>query len=617
MEDQDSRPTAEETPKVGSTTYQMTLAGLTLPLKWHVAANVLGAACLAMVGHPVVAALAFVGYCAVDILNTRLVARWIRNAAGLDPEVGFRRASALSATRVCAYVAPTLFIALSGRAPELFLFGLQVATLLAMAMSIGILSRCVFWGLAAPALLAAGGLAIALLPPLALGGVLTSLALLVLLLAVMTETTRRVIGAWHIAFLDNVALIPELEEARDQAIAERAAADEAREEARQAGRAKANFLATMSHEIRTPMNGVLGMAQLLQRDETDPAQKERIEVLMDSGEYLLSILNDILDVSKIDAGRLDIMPAPEDLRLFFDRLVGFWGAGADEKGVALILDVADSVPDFALIDALRLRQVLFNLVGNALKFTEAGSVSVIAEAMPNGEGAALLHMAVRDTGIGIPADHLPQLFTRFSQGDESEVRKFGGTGLGLAIAKQLIELMGGRIWAESELGKGSAFHIKLPLALADGAGYSGPAEDAEGAAPLSGLQVLAVDDNAVNLLVLDQLLSSFGHEVTKAASGADALAAMDERLFDLILLDIQMPGMTGIEVLQRLRAGDGPNRDAPVVALTADVTSGGRKRYLELGFTDHSPKPIQIQELMDSIARAMAEPEGRQAVEAA
>jgi signal transduction histidine kinase/ActR/RegA family two-component response regulator len=443
------------------------------------------------------------------------------------------------------------------------------------------------------------------------------LALLVLLLAVMTETTRRVIGAWHIAFLDNVALIPELEEARDQAIAERAAADEAREEARQAGRAKANFLATMSHEIRTPMNGVLGMAQLLQRDETDPAQKERIEVLMDSGEYLLSILNDILDVSKIDAGRLDIMPAPEDLRLFFDRLVGFWGAGADEKGVALILDVADSVPDFALIDALRLRQVLFNLVGNALKFTEAGSVSVIAEAMPNGEGAALLHMAVRDTGIGIPADHLPQLFTRFSQGDESEVRKFGGTGLGLAIAKQLIELMGGRIWAESELGKGSAFHIKLPLALADGAGSSGPAEDAEGAVPLSGLQVLAVDDNAVNLLVLDQLLSSFGHEVTKAASGADALATMNERLFDLILLDIQMPGMTGIEVLQRLRAGDGPNRDAPVVALTADVTSGGRKRYLELGFTDHSPKPIQIQELMDSIARAMAEPEGRQAVEAA
>jgi CheY-like chemotaxis protein len=329
---------------------------------------------------------------------------------------------------------------------------------------------------------------------------------------------------------------------------------------------------------------------------------------MDSGDYLLSILNDILDVSKIDAGRLDIMPAPEDLRLFFDRLVGFWGAGADEKGVALILTVADTVPSFALVDALRLRQVLFNLVGNALKFTEAGCVEVSVDAMPNGEGAALMHLAVRDTGMGIPPEHLPNLFTRFSQGDESEVRRFGGTGLGLAIAKQLIELMGGRIWAESEPGKGSTFRIKLPLALADGVRAS-PAADTLGAAePLTGLRILTVDDNAVNLLVLDQLLSSFDHEVAKAASGAEALAALATTPFDLVLLDIQMPGMTGVEVLQELRAGDGPNRDAPVVALTADVTSGGRQRYLDLGFTEHSPKPIQIQELMDSIGRAMAAP---------
>ncbi len=345
----------------------------------------------------------------------------------------------------------------------------------------------------------------------------------------------------------------------------------------------------MSHEIRTPMNGVLGMAQLLQRDETDPAQKARLAVLLDSGDYLLSILNDILDVSKIDAGRLDIMPAPEDVRLFLDRLVGFWGAGADEKGVSLILSVADTVPSFALIDALRLRQVLFNLVGNALKFTEAGSVEVIAEAMPNGEGAVLMHLAVRDTGMGISAEHLPNLFARFSQGDESEVRKFGGAGLGLAIAKQLIELMGGRIWAESQVGKGSTFHIKLPLALADGVRSPKDAETAGPAAPLS-----------------------------KAASGAEALAALAVTSFNLVLLDIQMPGMTGVEVLRHLRAGEGPNRDAPVIALTADVTSGGRKRYLELGFTEHSPKPIQIQELMESIERAMAAgPPLRPAVQAA
>jgi CheY-like chemotaxis protein len=238
--------------------------------------------------------------------------------------------------------------------------------------------------------------------------------------------------------------------------------------------------------------------------------------------------------------------------------------------------------------------------------------------MPNGEGAVLLQLAVRDTGMGIPPEHLPNLFTRFSQGDESEVRRFGGTGLGLAIAKQLVELMGGRIWAESEPGKGSTFHIKLPLALADGVRSPKAADAAAEAAPLTGLRILTVDDNAVNLLVLDQLLSSFDHEVAKAASGAEALAALAQKPFDLVLLDIQMPGMTGVEVLQQLRAGDGPNRDAPVVALTADVTSGGRKRYLELGFTEHGSKPIQIQELMASIERAMAAgPPAREAVQAA
>jgi CheY-like chemotaxis protein len=341
-----------------------------------------------------------------------------------------------------------------------------------------------------------------------------------------------------------------------------------------------------------------------------------LSVLIESGDYLLSILNDILDVSKIGAGRLDIAPASEDIRLFHDQLVSFWGAHTDEKGVALILRVSESVPEFALIDALRLRQVLSILVGDALKFTETGSVEVIAEAIPNGEGTALVHVAVRNTGMGIAAEHLPSLFTRFSQGDESEVRKSGGTGLGLAIAKQLVELMGGRIWAESELGQGSTFHIKLPLA--QGLASKKPASPPEMAAPQSALQMLCVDDNAVNLMVLDQLLASFGHEVAKAASGSEALTAMAERPFDLVLLDIQMSDMTGIEVLQQLRGADGPSRNVPVIALTADVTSGGRRRYLDLGFTEHRSKPIQIPDLMESITRAMAVPTARrQPVQAA
>jgi signal transduction histidine kinase/ActR/RegA family two-component response regulator len=578
------------------------------PIAFFAVFNALAAVGFALLGHPALGVAAFVGYCAIDVVNQHFIRRWLAGAAQAEETKGFRDLAWLCAFRISGYVIPTAALALGGRPADLLFFALQASTLLAVAISTGILSRRVYWGFASPILAALAGVTLHLLAPAPAAAVLISLFSLTLLLALMVEGSNRTIHVLHRAFADNAALIPELETARDQAIAERAAADEAREEARQAGRAKSNFLATMSHEIRTPMNGVLGMAQLLQRDETNPAQKERLAVLIDSGEYLLSILNDILDVSKIDAGRLDILPAAEDMRLFLERLVGFWGPRADEKGVAMVLEMKPGTPDFVLMDALRLRQVLFNLVGNALKFTDQGSVSVIADAMPNGEGAVLLHIAVADTGIGIAEQHLPQLFTRFSQGDESEMRRFGGTGLGLSIAKQLIELMGGKIWAESKPGQGAAFHIKLPLALADGPTLARPAAARDKAAAPGGLQILAVDDNAVNLLVLDQVLTSFGHEVAKAAGGAEALAQAGERPFDLILLDIQMPGMTGVEVLQQLRAEEGPNRDAPVVALTADVTSGGRQRYLDLGFTEHSPKPIQIQELMDSIGRAMAAP---------
>jgi signal transduction histidine kinase/CheY-like chemotaxis protein len=612
---------AGEAADSGVSLYHLTLHGMSHPLSFFATFNAVAGVGLALLGHPLAGLAAFLGFCAIDGINQHVIRRWLADAAQTDEVRGFRKLAVLSALRISGYLVPTTIIATSGRAGDVLFFGLQACTLLAVAISTGTLSRRVFWGFAAPVFAAIAVLAVVSLTPIYAAAVLANLVILAVLVALMAESTFRTIRVLHDAFNENVALIPQLEEARDLALAERSAAHEAREEARQASRAKANFLATMSHEIRTPMNGVLGMAQLLQRDETDATQKARLEVLIDSGEYLLAILNDILDVSKIDAGRLDILPAAEDMGLFLERLVSFWGPRADEKGVALVLDIKPTTPAFALVDALRLRQVLFNLVGNALKFTDTGSVAVTAQATPNGEGAALLHIAVSDTGMGIAGDVLPQLFTRFTQGDETEVRKFGGTGLGLSIAKQLVELMGGKIWAESELGQGSTFHIKLPLALADGPALpkpaNAPSEEAE-ATTAAALRVLAVDDNSVNLLVLDQLLSSFGHQVAKAASGAEALEVLGQRAFDLVLLDIQMPGMTGVEVLQQLRAANGPNRAAPVVALTADVTSGGRQRYLDLGFTEHSSKPIQIGELMEAITRAMAaDPQGHQAVQAA
>jgi signal transduction histidine kinase/ActR/RegA family two-component response regulator len=601
----------------GLSLLHLTLHGMVHPLAFFAVFNAVAWAGLTLLGHPVVGLAAFVGFCAIDSVNQHFIRRWLATATAnanaqasvsdADERRGFRKIAILSATRFSGYLVPTLALALQGGLPEIVFFTLQACTLAAVAISTGALSRQMFWGFASPVFLALAILTARLFGPAAASAELLSVVSLATLMAMMVEGTNRTITVMHRAFNANVRMIPELEAARDHAVAQQTAANEAREEARQASRAKANFLATMSHEIRTPMNGVLGMAQLLERDETDPKQKERLSILIDSGEYLLSILNDVLDVSKIDAGRLDITPAAEDLHQFLGRLVSFWGAQADEKGVALILDMADSVPHFAMIDALRLRQVLFNLVGNALKFTEAGSVTIAAKAMPNGEGAVLLHISISDTGIGIAPQTLPHLFTRFSQADDSEVRRFGGTGLGLAIAKQLVELMGGRIWADSLLGDGSTFHIKLPLALADRAAETPSSEPTRVAvASPDGLSILAVDDNAVNLLVLDQLLSSMGHKVAKAAGGREALDAMDHEAFDLVLLDIQMPEMTGIEVLQRLRAAGGPNRDAPVVALTADVTSGGRRRYLELGFTEHAAKPIQIAELMAAIGRAMA-----------
>ncbi|MCR5873317.1 ATP-binding protein [Phenylobacterium sp. J426] len=594
--------------------YQLTVGALLFPIWAHVVFNALGALAILLLGHPLLAAIAFATSCAIDTVQQLLLRRWIARSDRVDESRAFRKLILLCATRITIYIVPTALMVSRGGEPELAYFATQSCLIVALSLATGPLSKGIFWSFLGPLLVVGIVLALSLLSPAHAAGVLLGFGILLAILVMVSENTIRTIGTWHGAFNTNLALVADLEQARDQAIAERAAADLAREEARRANRAKSNFLATMSHEIRTPMNGVLGMAQLLKRDEVDSVQRERLETLIDSGEYLLQILNDILDVSKIDAGKLEIFARPEDLRLMLDRLIGFWGARADEKGVALNLEMADDAPAFVLADALRLRQILFNLVGNALKFTESGSVAVAVSARPMADGRMLTCFSVRDTGPGIAPAYLPTLFDRFSQGEEAEARKFGGTGLGLAIVKQLTELMDGRVWAESEVGRGSTFHVEIPLALAGShRTQAQPAEvplTAPAAAPsiaggVGGLTVLAVDDNAVNLLVLDQLLNAFDAMVMKAASGPEALELLATQPFDLVLMDIQMPGMTGVEVLQRLRAAAGPNRAAPVIALTADVTSGGRERYLALGFDEHTSKPIQIGELMASIARAL------------
>jgi signal transduction histidine kinase/ActR/RegA family two-component response regulator len=597
---------AADIPELNAGAYALTLAGLVTRVSSHIALNVLAAASLALLGHPLIGLASFFSNTAIDVVYQARIKRLQQAPAPADDQRALRRLALLCATRNTILLTPAILIALSGGAAELVYFSVVVCILSVLAGANGVLSRPVFFAYAGPALLASVGVALVDFSgpkTVALLAVLTTFAVIMI---ASSEVTNRAVNGLRSAFDSNQQMLLELKAARDQALAERAAADEARETARRANAAKSNFLATMSHEIRTPMNGVLGMAQLLRRDEADPSQIERLDTLVESGQYLLSILNDILDVSKIDAGRLELSPHAEELPRFLGQVVDFWGARADERGVSLRLEVGEAVPAVVLMDALRMRQILFNLIGNALKFTEAGSVVLRVDARAEAGEVSRVRFAVCDTGPGIAPEHLSGLFDRFSQGDESEVRRFGGTGLGLAIARQLAELMGGRIWVESTLGQGSTFQIEVPLPLAVLAESSpDPAPIALADAPAE-LSVLIVDDNAVNLLVLEQLLSAFGHSITKAASGQEALDRLAETRFDLVLMDIQMPQMTGTEALRLLRDRAGPNREVPVIALTADVTSGGRARYLELGFDEHTPKPVQIADLMQAIGRAMA-----------
>ena len=381
---------------------------------------------------------------------------------------------------------------------------------------------------------------------------------------------------------------------------------EARRAAERANSAKTMFLANMSHEIRTPLNGILAMAEMLGHSGLSPDQRDMAGVILQSAESLMGIVNDILDVSKMEAASLRIESVPFELRPILDGVIHLFQPHARQKGLSLECRVAPGVPRAISGDPLRIRQILLNLLSNAIKFTEAGGVTLVVAVAGDPDRAPALHFRVADTGIGIPPEVSQRLFRAFTQAEAGTTRKFGGTGLGLAISLRLVTLMGGSIGLESEPGRGSTFWFVIP-APAVAALKSEPPVPAAAARPhpAPGRRVLIVEDNPVNQIVAARALRNLGCEPEVVASGAAALAALARAEFDLIFMDCQMPGMDGYQTTAEIRRRESGGRRIPIVAMTANATEGNREKCAAAGMDDYVSKPFRLAALEAALERSV------------
>jgi signal transduction histidine kinase/CheY-like chemotaxis protein len=708
------------------TPYQLTLAGIVLPIQIHWVMNAIAGLCLGLIGAPRLGAVWALVSCIADWRLQRTYRGWQAVAGEVDSRFGLRRLATLIGLRTLLWVSASAAFTLT-RHSYLGLAQTAVTALglVAVAVSSGWTSRSVLAANAAPSILALAVEAVALFPPLPAAGLIIGLGVFAATLGLIAIGTHKAVGEWsksHAKMLramrdltqtlrqseavehrlgiavgiadlyvyevdyhagtfvaqgDGTGLFnapPTFEQMRDDPFAtvhpdDRAAVAEAwrlaeaagepfrleyrtnlpgdadvwvyavaeltrdadglpvslvgalqnitarkagelslmraRDAAEAASKAKSDFLANMSHEIRTPLNGVLGMVQAMRRGELEDLQRSRLEVIRESGETLLSILNDILDIAKIESGKLELEVGEFDVSEVVRKALGPFTALAMEKQVELSTEVAPEARGVYLGDPTRVGQILHNLVSNAVKFTESGAVTVAID-----YADSRLVLRVSDTGVGFDMARAETLFESFRQADTSVTRRFGGTGLGLAIASELARRMAGAISVASEPGRGSVFTVTLALSRLRDASVGGDLADEEEGEPIAALpplRVLAAEDNGINQLVLKTLLNQVGVDPTVVEDGRLAVASWEAGEWDLILLDVQMPNMDGPTAARLIREKERASgrRRTPIVALTANVMEHQLDAYRAVGIDSVVAKPIEAARLFEAIEESL------------